>query len=59
MVACVEKVVGQVHEECVSSRLSGKGNYISVTFSVWIETPDQILSIYEEMKKDGRLKFYI
>ena len=31
MTACVEEVVGTVHEECISSRLSTKGNYISVT----------------------------
>ena len=31
MTACVEEVVGKVHEECISSRLSTKGNYISVT----------------------------
>jgi putative lipoic acid-binding regulatory protein len=34
MTACVEEVVGTVHEECISSRLSTKGNYISVTGEV-------------------------
>lgn len=31
MTACVERVVGTVHAECVQQRLSAKGNYISVT----------------------------
>lgn len=60
MTACVESVVGKVHEECVSSRWSAKGNYVSVTVGpVWVENPDQVLAIYNAMKEDGRLKFYI
>ncbi|EFN55739.1 hypothetical protein CHLNCDRAFT_134074 [Chlorella variabilis] len=59
MTACVEQVVGKVHEECISQRLSAKGNYISVTVGpVWVETPDQMLQIYENMKADGRLRFF-
>jgi putative lipoic acid-binding regulatory protein len=140
MTACVEEVVGTVHEECISSRLSTKGNYISVTGEggalsvarahvwhsahstacparipavlsghvggmsaaccvgrkgawagrqagsfarrawprpllgscprplpcpacpavgpVWVETPDQMLQIYEKMRADGRLRFF-
>lgn len=60
MTTCVESVVGKVHEECVSSRWSAKGNYVSVTVGpVWVENPDQVLAIYNAMKEDGRLKFYI
>lgn len=60
MKICVASVIGRVHEECVSSRLSAKGNYVSVTVGpVWVETPDQVLEIYSRMKEDGRLKFYI
>ena len=40
--ACAEKVVGPLHEECVSQRASAKGNYTSVTLSVWVENPDQV-----------------
>lgn len=58
MVGCVEKVVGPIHEECVSQRASAKGNYVSVTLSVWVENPDQVLSIYANMKEDSRLKFF-
>jgi hypothetical protein len=42
MRACAERVVGPLHEECVSTRASAKGNYLSVTLSVWVETPDQV-----------------
>ncbi|PRW33933.1 hypothetical protein C2E21_7390 [Chlorella sorokiniana] len=59
MTECVESVVGTVHAECVQQRLSAKGNYISVTVGpVWVETPDQVLKIYENMKADGRLRFF-
>ena len=58
MERCVSSVVGTVHAECVNTRLSTKGNYVSVTISVWIETPDQALAIYELMKQDGRLRFF-
>lgn len=60
MTACVEEVVGTVHQECVNSRLSSNGNYISVTVGpVWVETPEQAVEIYEKMKADGRMRFYI
>jgi len=60
MIACVEAVIGKVHNECVSRRLSAKGNYISVTVGpVWVEKPDQLLDIYNKMKEDGRLKYFI
>lgn len=56
----VEVVLGKVHEECVSTRLSAKGNYISVTIGpVWVEHPDQNIQIYENMRADSRLKFFI
>lgn len=59
MTACVESVVGKVHEECIGQRLSAQKNYISVTIGpVWVESPDQVLQIYENMKADGRLRFF-
>jgi putative lipoic acid-binding regulatory protein len=48
-----------VHKECVSHRFSAGGKYVSVTVSVWVETPDQVLEIYNKMKEDGRLRYYI
>lgn len=60
MTACVENVVGKVHQECVSTRPSSTGKWLSVTIGpVWVETPEQVLEIYNAMKADGRLKFYI
>ena len=60
MTLCVSNVVGTVHAECVAFKLSSKGNYVSVTVGpVWVETPDQVLQIFEARKEDGRLKFYI
>ena len=60
MTACVQNVVGTVHQECVSTRPSSGGKWLSVTIGpVWVETPDQVLEIYNAMKADGRLKFYI
>ncbi|KAI3425986.1 hypothetical protein D9Q98_007954 [Chlorella vulgaris] len=59
MTECVESVVGTVHAECVSHRASSKGNYTSVTVGpVWVESPDQVLQIYENMRADGRLRFF-
>jgi len=60
MTACVEEVVGKVHEECVAARPSSKGKYISVTLGpVWVQTPDDVLQIYNKMKQDGRLRYFI
>jgi putative lipoic acid-binding regulatory protein len=58
MTAAVAAQVGTVHAECVSRR--AKGKWVSVTVGpVWVETPEQVLAIYEAMKDDGRLKFFI
>lgn len=58
MTAAVAAQVGTVHAECVARR--AKGKWISVTVGpVWVETPEQVLAIFEAMKADGRLKFFI
>lgn len=60
MVAAVERVVGSVHEECVSERHSSQRKYISVTVGpVWIQNGDQIIAVYANMKEDGRAKYII
>lgn len=60
MTACVQEVAGTVHVECINSRPSKSGKWLAVTIGpVWIETPEQVLEIFERMKADGRLKFYI
>ena len=60
MTACVAAHVGTVHEECVTSRLSSGGKWVSVTIGpVWVEEPAQMLAIYDLMREDGRLKYFI
>mmetsp|Transcript_7487 Transcript_7487/g.13497 ORF Transcript_7487/g.13497 Transcript_7487/m.13497 type:complete len:170 (-) Transcript_7487:199-708(-) len=59
MVLCVEDVIGtQVHPESINIRPSSKGNYISVQIGpVIVKTPDQVLAIFANMKRDDRLKW--
>ncbi|GMH33738.1 hypothetical protein BSKO_01572 [Bryopsis sp. KO-2023] len=58
MVELVESFVGPVHMECVSSKNSGQGRYISVRIGpVWVESPDQVVKIYTAMNGDERLKW--
>ncbi|KAL6768488.1 CGL144 [Auxenochlorella protothecoides x Auxenochlorella symbiontica] len=61
MTSCVERVVGvRLPSSRVTHRLSAGGKYVSVTIGpVLVETPDQVLAIFNGMKADGRLKFYI
>ena len=60
MTSCVEDVVGNVHEECISTRLSAGGKYVSATIGpVWVENPDQVLEIYAKMKSDERLRYFL
>lgn len=60
MVAAVEKVIGKVHVECISERVSTEGKYNSVTIGpVWVENADQVVKVYSLMRADSRLKYYI
>lgn len=60
MKSCVEDVVGNVHEESVSTRYSAGGKYISATIGpVWIHNPEQVLEIYAKMKADERMKYFL
>jgi putative lipoic acid-binding regulatory protein len=60
MVGVVQGVVGTVHVECITSRPSSQGKYLSVTIGpVFVETPDQVIEIYRQMRLDERLKYYI
>ncbi|GFR48457.1 hypothetical protein Agub_g10360 [Astrephomene gubernaculifera] len=60
MVSAVERVVGCVHAECVSERHSSGRNYISVTVGpVWVESGDQIIQVYANMKSDPRARWII
>ena len=59
MRACVEKVVGVIEDDQVDTKESSGGKYVSVTFRVMVQSADEMKEIYEEMKKDGRMKFFI
>ncbi|GAX78253.1 hypothetical protein CEUSTIGMA_g5695.t1 [Chlamydomonas eustigma] len=56
----VESVVGPVHVECMSQRASSKGAYLSVTVGpVWIESCDQVIQIYGNLKEVSGIKWII
>ncbi|KAG2499611.1 hypothetical protein HYH03_002550 [Edaphochlamys debaryana] len=60
MINCVSSVVGTVHTECISERHSSQKKYISVTIGpVWVESTDQIIQVYANMKADPRAKWII
>jgi len=56
---CVEKVVGGIEDNQMDTKESSGGKYISVTFRVMVQSPDEMKEMYELMKGDGRLKFFI
>ena len=56
---CVEKVVGGIEDNQMDTKESSGGKYISVTFRVMVNSPDEMKEMYELMKGDGRLKFFI
>lgn len=56
---CVEKVVGGIDDSQVDTKESSGGKYVSVTFRVMVQSPEEMKEIYELMKGDGRLKFFI
>jgi len=56
---CVEKVVGGIEDNQMDTKESSGGKYISVTFRVMVRSPDEMKEMYELMKGDGRLKFFI
>lgn len=60
MLAAVEGVVGSVHVECVSQRPSSGGKYVSVRIGpVWVQDADQVVAVFNKMREDQRLKWYM
>eukprot|EP00879_Flechtneria_rotunda_P009868 GHRR01010320.1.p1 GENE.GHRR01010320.1~~GHRR01010320.1.p1 ORF type:complete len:167 (+),score=33.02 GHRR01010320.1:240-740(+) len=60
MLSAVWLVVGTVHQECVSERPSSGGKYISVRIGpVWVESADQVVEVFRNMREDSRLKWYM
>jgi putative lipoic acid-binding regulatory protein len=60
MCAAVADVVGTVHVECVSQRPSSGGKYLSVRVGpVWVTCGEQVIAVFNNMRKDARLKWYM
>lgn len=60
MVAAVESVTGvELPKDKVAHRLSKQGNYITVNIFVTVENAQQVVDIYEAMKSDSRMKFFL
>eukprot|EP00882_Tetradesmus_deserticola_P006491 GHRQ01006830.1.p1 GENE.GHRQ01006830.1~~GHRQ01006830.1.p1 ORF type:complete len:162 (+),score=39.34 GHRQ01006830.1:557-1042(+) len=60
MLAAVESVVGSVHVECISERPSSGGKYVSVRIGpVWVQDADQVVAVFNKMREDDRLKWYM
>jgi len=56
---CVERVVGGIEDGQMDTKESSGGKYVSVTFRVMIQSAEEMKEIYEGMKRDGRMKFFI
>lgn len=60
IVRAVEDIVGPVKEERVLQRPSSQGKFVSVTLKdVKVQNPDQVLAVYEAMRRDKRLRYYL
>jgi putative lipoic acid-binding regulatory protein len=60
MVKAVEKAVGPIHPECVQDRPSSAGSYLSVKIGpVIVQSPEQVIAIFANMRQDARLKWYM
>lgn len=61
MVSAVAAVVGPVERETqVSQRPSRGGNYVSVTVGpVVVTSPDSVVEVYQRMRSDGRLRYWL
>ncbi|KAL0050214.1 hypothetical protein WJX82_006610 [Trebouxia sp. C0006] len=60
IVRAVEDVVGPVKEDRVVQRPSSQGKFISITLKdVKVHNPDQVLAVYEAMRRDKRLRYYL
>jgi putative lipoic acid-binding regulatory protein len=58
MARCVTSVVGPVHVECVQSVPSRNGTYVAVRIGpVFVHSPEQVIEIFSNFKRDKRVKF--
>ncbi|GAQ80174.1 hypothetical protein KFL_000480150 [Klebsormidium nitens] len=60
MVTAVESIIGTLPEERVVQRYSEKGKYISVKIGpIMCTSSDQVVAIYQAMRADPRMRFFI
>jgi putative lipoic acid-binding regulatory protein len=61
MVQCVEDGLQRsVHPEAVKVRASVGNKYFSVKIGpVVVQDPDEVIAVYTNMKKDGRMRWFI
>jgi putative lipoic acid-binding regulatory protein len=60
MVTAVESVIGALPEERVVQRYSEKGKYVSVKIGpIMCSSADQVLAIYQAMRADSRMRYFI
>ena len=60
MVAAVESVTGrELAAGKVAHRASRQGNYLTVNVFVTVESAEQLREIYEAMRSDHRMKFFL
>ncbi len=44
-----------LQEEALDSRLSGSGNYLSITVNLWAQSKAQVDAIYQELSSEPRV----
>jgi putative lipoic acid-binding regulatory protein len=61
MVACVETTLRcEIHQKAIVLRPSSGGKYQSVKIGpVVVSSADEVVAVYEKMKADGRMKWFI
>jgi putative lipoic acid-binding regulatory protein len=60
MVDAVASVVGHVSGACVSQKHSARGAYVSVTIGpVLVRNSDEVVQVYERMRSDARVRYFL
>lgn len=60
IIKAVESVVGTVHKECVRTRQSRTGKYLTVDIGpVMVTSGEQVIAVYAKMKEDPRMVWFL
>lgn len=60
IVARVESIVGVVHKECIRTRPSRTGKYLTVDVGpVMVTSSEQVIQVYASMKEDTRMVWFL